>query len=55
MELLVDVGPVESHFFLFEDSVSVCARLVHSLRQTYPQLRNCFGRTWWYSEGMRLK
>jgi hypothetical protein len=32
MELLGDVGHVESHFDLFGDSVSVGARLVHGLR-----------------------
>ena len=37
------------------DSVSVSARLVHGLRQTYHQLRNHFGRTRWYSLVMRLK
>jgi hypothetical protein len=26
MDLLVDVSHVESHFFLFRDSVTVCAR-----------------------------
>ena len=31
MELLGDVGHVESHFFPFVDSVSVGARLVHGL------------------------
>jgi hypothetical protein len=35
MELLCNVGPVESHFSLFGDSVSVGARLVHGLRRTY--------------------
>ena len=55
MELLGDVGHVESHFFLFGDSVSVCARKVHSLHQTYHRLRNRFGRTRWYSLVMRLK
>ena len=35
MELLGDVGRVESNFDLFGDGVSVGARLVHSLRQTY--------------------
>jgi hypothetical protein len=55
MELLGDVGHVESHFFLFGDSVCVGARLVHSLRQTYHRLRNYFGRTWWYSYVTRLK
>jgi hypothetical protein len=29
-DLLGDVGHVESHFFLFGDSVSVSARYVHS-------------------------
>ena len=33
---------VESHFFLFGDSVSVGARQVHGLRQTYHRLRNHF-------------
>jgi hypothetical protein len=45
MELLGDVGYVESHFFLFGDSVSVGARQVHSLRQTYHRLKNHFGCT----------
>ena len=31
MELLGDVGHVESHFFLFGDSVSAGARLTHSM------------------------
>jgi hypothetical protein len=35
MELLGDVGHVESCFGPFGDSVSVGARLVHSLRQKY--------------------
>ena len=35
MELLGDVGNLESHFDPFGDSVSVGARLVHGLRQTY--------------------
>jgi hypothetical protein len=48
MELLGDVGHVESHLFLLGDRVSVGARLVHSLRQAYCQLRNHFGRTRWY-------
>jgi hypothetical protein len=34
MELLGDVGHVESHFGPFGDSVSVIATYVHSLRQT---------------------
>ena len=44
-----DVGHVESLFFLFGDNVSVGARLVHSLRQTYHRLRNHFERTRWNS------
>jgi hypothetical protein len=39
MKLLVDVGYVESRFNLFGDSVSVGARLVLSLHQTYNRLR----------------
>ena len=31
MEHLGDVGHVESHFFLFRDSVSTDARLTHSM------------------------
>ena len=31
MDLLGDVGHVESHFFLFGDSVSVGARLAHPM------------------------
>jgi hypothetical protein len=53
--ILGDVGYVESHFFLFGDSVSVSARLVHGLRQTYHRLRNHFGHTRWYSYVTRLK
>jgi hypothetical protein len=49
MELLNDVGHVESHFDLFGDGVSV-----HGLRQTYHRLRNHFGGTPWYSEVTRL-
>jgi hypothetical protein len=45
MELLGDVGHVESHFGLFGDSVSIDARQVHGLRQTYQRLINHFGRT----------
>ena len=39
MELLGDVGHVESRFGLFGDGVSVGARQVHGLRQTYDRLR----------------
>ena len=35
IELLGDVGHVESHFSLFGGNVSVGARLVHALHQTY--------------------
>jgi hypothetical protein len=45
MELLGDVGHVESHFGLFGDSVSVGERLVHQLLRTYHRIRNHFGRT----------
>jgi hypothetical protein len=49
MELLGDVGHVESLFFVFGDNVTIVARQVLSLRQTYHQLRNHFGHTRWYS------
>jgi hypothetical protein len=49
MELLDDVGHVDSRFDLFGDFVSVSARLVHGLHQTYHWLRNHFGCTRWYS------
>ena len=49
MQLLGDVGHVESRFGAFGDGVSVDARYVHGLRQTYHRLRNHFGRTRWYS------
>ena len=45
MELLGDVGHVEPHFFPYEDSVSVSARLVHGLRYMYHRLTNHLGRT----------
>jgi hypothetical protein len=45
MELLGDVGHVESHFGPFGDSVSVGARYVHGLRRTYHRLRNHSRRT----------
>jgi hypothetical protein len=43
MELLADVGQVESYFGLFGDSVSVHAILVHGLPRTYNRLENHFG------------
>jgi hypothetical protein len=49
MEVLGDVGHVESHMFLFGDTVSVSTRLVHGLRQMYHWLRNHFGHTRLYS------
>jgi hypothetical protein len=49
MELLGDVGHVESPFDPFGDSVGSGARLVHGLHQTYHSLRNHFGRTRWNS------
>jgi hypothetical protein len=55
MELLGDMGHVESCFGLFGDSDSVSARLVHSLCLVYHRLINRFGHTRWYSMVMRLK
>ena len=49
------MGQVESQFFPFGDSVSVGARWVHCLRQTYHQLRNHFGRTRSYHKVTGLK
>jgi hypothetical protein len=40
MELLGDVGHVESRFDLFSDIVSVGAILVHGLPRTYRILKN---------------
>jgi hypothetical protein len=48
MELLGDVGHVESRFGLFGDGVSVGARKVQGLCQTYHRLRNRFRHTRWY-------
>jgi hypothetical protein len=45
MDLLRDVGHVQSCFDPFGDGVSVGAREVHGLRQTYHKLRNSFGHT----------
>ena len=42
MQLLGDVGHLDSHFFLFGDSVSVDARQVHGLREMYHRLRKSF-------------
>jgi hypothetical protein len=49
MELVCDVGHVKSRFGLFGYSVSVGARQVYGLRQTYHRLRNHFGHSRWYS------
>jgi hypothetical protein len=49
MELLGDVGHVESRFGPIGDGVSVSAREVNGLCGTYHGLRNNFGRTRWYS------
>jgi hypothetical protein len=49
MELLGDVGHVESRFGPFKDSVSAGARWVHGLRPKYDRLKNHFGCTRWYS------
>ena len=45
MELLGDVGHVESFFDPFGDSVSASARKVPGMPQTYHRLKNHFGRT----------
>ena len=49
------MGHVESSFGPFGDSVSVGARYMRGLRQTYHRLINHFGRTRWYSLVTRLK
>jgi hypothetical protein len=55
MELLSDVGRVESHFSPFGDNVSVSPRLEHGLHRTYRRHRNRFGRTRSDSLVTRLK
>jgi hypothetical protein len=55
MELLGDAAHVESRFCPFCDGVSVGARYVHGLCQTYYRVKNCFGRTQWYSKLTSLK
>jgi hypothetical protein len=45
MELLGDEAQVEARFGPFRDSVSVGARYVHGLHQTYHRLRNHFVHT----------
>jgi hypothetical protein len=55
MELLGDVGHVESRFNPFGVSVSFNVWKVHGLRRPYHRLRNCFECTGWYSWVTRLK
>jgi hypothetical protein len=54
MEHLDDVGLLESRFGPFGDGVSVRARYVHGLCQTYHRLINRFGRFQWYYMVTRL-
>jgi hypothetical protein len=49
MELVGDVGHVESRFGPFGNSVSIGTREIHNLHQMYHSLRNRFGRIGWYS------
>ena len=49
MELLGDVGLVESRYGPFGDNVSIGASQAYGLRKTYHRLINDFGRTRWYS------
>jgi hypothetical protein len=49
MELLGDMGHVESRIGPFGDGVSVGVGQVHNLQQTYHRLTNHFGHTRWYS------
>jgi hypothetical protein len=48
MELLGDVGHVESCFGPFGESIGVDERLVQCLRRMYHMLKNRFGRIQWY-------
>ena len=50
MELLGDVGHVESCFRPFGGGTSIGARYVHGLHQLNHRVRNRFGRSRWYSE-----
>jgi hypothetical protein len=47
MELLGDLGHVESRFGLFVDSANLDTRLVQGLRRTYHRPEKNFGRTRW--------
>jgi hypothetical protein len=55
MEPLGGIGHVESRLSPIRDYVSVGARHIHGLRQTYHRLRNNFGCNRWYSYVTRLK
>ena len=55
MELLGDTGHVKARFGPFGGGVSVGARQVQGLRQTYHRLRYRLGRTRWYSYVTKLK
>ena len=55
MVVQCDEAQVEASFGPFRDSANLDARLVHGLRRTYHRLKNCFGRTRWYSYVMKLK
>jgi hypothetical protein len=55
MELVSDVGHVESRFSPFGDSVSVSARLENGLHRTYHRHRNHFGQSRSDSYMTRLK
>jgi hypothetical protein len=51
MELLGDIGHVESHVVLFGDSVSASAKCLMGARfaPKYHRLKNHFGHTRWYT------
>jgi hypothetical protein len=55
IELVGDVGHVESCFGLVGDGVNVGARLVHGLRQSYHRPKNRFGCNRSHSKVTRLK
>jgi hypothetical protein len=54
MELLGNVGNVESHFGPFGASVSVCGKIGARFPPKYHRLRNHFGYSRWYSKVTRL-
>ena len=54
MELIGDVGHVESHFGPFGDSVNLGARSVQDLNRMYHGHENRFGRNVWNSLVMWL-